>query len=125
MEPGEILESEIEQAKVLGDDETILLKANKEFTDDEGTVRTAGEIWLIKGPREYIPPCEVEMLEIRRAIPLDENEGIYVRNNETGEVVSQKGSTYVLKASESLWEKELEPEIESLLYKSISEEEKK
>ena len=71
----------------------------------EGIKREAGEMWLIKGPREYIPPCEVEMLEIRKAIPLDENEGIYVRNNETGEVFSWKGSTYVLKSSESLWEK--------------------
>ena len=75
-------------------------------------------MWLIKGPREYIPPCEVEMLELRKAIPLDENEGIYIRNNETGEVFSWKGSTYVLKASESLWEKQLSEEIESLLYKA-------
>ena len=82
-------------------------------------------MWLIKGPREYIPPCEVEMLELRKAIPLDENEGIYIRNNETGEVFSWKGSTYVLKASESLWEKELPSEVEALLYKAPTEDKSK
>jgi len=28
------------------------------------------------------------MLELRKAIPLDENEGIYIRNIETGTVIS-------------------------------------
>lgn len=32
------------------------------------------------GPSEYIPPLEVEVLERRRLIPLDQNEGIYVRD---------------------------------------------
>lgn len=46
---------------------------------------------MILGPREYIPPIEVEILERRQAIPLDENEGIYIRNNDTGEVRSFTG----------------------------------
>lgn len=54
-------------------------------------MRTAGEKWIIKGPREYIPPVEVKIVERRKAIPLDANEGIYVRNNRTGEVREIKG----------------------------------
>jgi major vault protein len=41
---------------------------------------------MIRGPTEYIPPIEVEILEIRKSIPLDKNEGIYVRNLDTGVV---------------------------------------
>ena len=53
-----------------------------------------GEKWIIKGPREYIPPVEVNILQNRNAIPLDENEGIYVRDNDTGKslrVISRRG----------------------------------
>ena len=57
---------------------------------------------MIGGPREYIPSVEVEILEKRNAIPLDENEGIYIKNNNTGEVTSFSGKTYMLKAHESL-----------------------
>lgn len=43
-----------------------------------GKLRGAGETWMIYGPCEYTPPVEVSILERRQAIPLDENEGIYV-----------------------------------------------
>ena len=89
--------------------------ANATFTDDEGCQRDAGRKWLITGPRDYIPPIEVEVLETRESIPLDKNEGIYVRNNNTGEVRAHVGSTYSLQATESLWEKELTLDVEILL----------
>lgn len=41
---------------------------------------------MIKGPTEYIPPTEVEIVTKRYAIALDENEGIYVRNIKSGHV---------------------------------------
>lgn len=41
---------------------------------------------MIRGPKEYVPPVEVEVLIKRVAIPLDENEGIYVRDVKTGKV---------------------------------------
>lgn len=58
---------------------------------------------------------EVEIVEKRRAIPLDANEGIYVRNNRTGEVREHKGTTYLLEAHESLWEKHLPDNVEELV----------
>jgi major vault protein len=41
---------------------------------------------MIRGPLEYVPPVEVEVATKRKAIPLDENEGIYVRDIKTGKV---------------------------------------
>lgn len=41
---------------------------------------------MIRGPTEYVPPVEVEVVMKRQAIPLDENEGIYVRDVKTGKV---------------------------------------
>ena len=42
---------------------------------------------MIRGPVEYTPPVEVEVLSRRRAVPLDENEGIYVRDIRNGKVL--------------------------------------
>lgn len=73
---------------------------------------------MIMGPRQYIPPIEVRIIEERKNIPLDENEGIYIRNNLTGEVSVIKGETYMLKAHESLYEKEMDPTVEALVIRA-------
>ena len=52
----------------------------------QATERKPGDRWMIRGPVEYVPPVEVEVLMKRQAIPLDENEGIYVRDIKTGKV---------------------------------------
>ena len=49
---------------------------------------------------------------------MDENEGIYIRNNETGEITVIKGETYMLKAHEILYEKELDPLVENLIMRA-------
>lgn len=41
---------------------------------------------MLRGPIEYVPPASVEVVLKQRAIPLDENEGIYVRDIKTGKV---------------------------------------
>lgn len=51
-----------------------------------GIVRRPGDRWMLQGPIEYVPPVTVEVLMRRQAIPLDENEGIYVRDIRTGKV---------------------------------------
>ncbi|XP_023931190.1 major vault protein [Lingula anatina] len=70
---------------------------------------------MIRGPKEYVPPVEVEVVCKRQAIPLDENEGIYVRNVKTGKVRAITGETYMLNQDEELWCKELPPAVEALL----------
>lgn len=88
LEPREVLENgKINDIYVLGEDEAVLLQAIEPFVECQATKdkaeetssasvkREAGERWMVHGPREYIPPIQVEVLEIRKAIPLDTNEG--------------------------------------------------
>ena len=70
---------------------------------------------MVYGPREFIPPIEVTIVEHRKAIPLKEDEGVYIRNNITGEVKKFMGETIMLKEFEALWEKELTEEVEERL----------
>lgn len=51
-----------------------------------GAFRRPGDRWMFRGPIEYVPPATVEVVLRRQAIPLDENEGIYVRDIKTGKV---------------------------------------
>eukprot|EP01090_Pellita_catalonica_P007412 TRINITY_DN179_c0_g1_i1.p1 TRINITY_DN179_c0_g1~~TRINITY_DN179_c0_g1_i1.p1 ORF type:complete len:818 (-),score=227.07 TRINITY_DN179_c0_g1_i1:145-2598(-) len=117
LQPGERLESGIQNVHVLGREEALLLRAKEEYVDGEET-RAPGDRWMIYGPTDYIPPVEVEIVEKRNAIPLDENEGIYVRDITTGKVRSVIGESYMLKPNEELWEKELPGTVEQLLAKS-------
>ena len=71
---------------------------------------------MIRGPRDLIPDTKVEIIERRKAIPLSENEGVYVRDHNSGEVKLVRGpKTFLLGENESFWEKKMSPEIERLL----------
>jgi len=76
---------------------------------------------MIHGPCDYVPPVTVEVVEKRRVIPLDENEGVYVRDVKSGKVRAVKGESYMLKSNEELWEKELPAVVEDLLAKDARE----
>jgi len=119
LQPGEILESGVLDVYVLSEEESLVLRAIEEFedTNSEGKAvrRKPGDRWMVTGPSEYFPPVQVEVLHRRKAIPLDENEGVYVRDITTGRVTAVCGTTYMLKENEELWAKELPPEVESLL----------
>lgn len=114
LQPGERLEKGIQDVYVLGEDEGLILKTTEEFMDAKDK-RAPGDRWMIRGPREYVPPVEVEVANHRRAIPLDANEGVYVRNIKTGQVRAVIGQTYMLNQDEELWAKELPPVVEDLL----------
>jgi len=70
---------------------------------------------MIRGPGEYVPPVEVEVVTKRTAMPLDENEGVYVRNVKTGKVRAVIGETFMMNQDEELWEKEIPLPVENLL----------
>lgn len=89
--------------------------AEETYEDEEGNKRQAGDRWMEYGPKRYVLPVEVTLIEKRTSIPLDKNEGIYVRNTRTGTIESKKGETYMLKAHEELWEMELDDQVEELL----------
>jgi len=70
---------------------------------------------MIRGPKDYIPAVEADVVLRRKAIPLDVNEGIYVRDVKTGKIRSVIGKTYLLTENEELWEKDLPNQVEQLL----------
>ncbi|CAF0991889.1 unnamed protein product [Adineta ricciae] len=116
LQPGEKLENGIQDVYILGEDEGIILKCIEAFEDEQAKAsRNPGDRWMIRGPTEYIPPTQVEVVTRRKAMPLDENEGIYVRDIKTGRVRSVIGETYMLTQDEELWQKELPKQVEDLL----------
>uniref|UniRef100_A0A8C1EN58 Major vault protein n=1 Tax=Cyprinus carpio carpio TaxID=630221 RepID=A0A8C1EN58_CYPCA len=130
LRPGEHLENGIQDVYVLSEEEGLVLRAVEEEEDEEeGTSRTKkrgiqrrpGDRWMLRGPIEYVPPATVEVLLRRDAIPLDENEGIYVRDIKTGKVRAVIGQTYMLTQDEELWEKELPANVETLLSQSLAD----
>lgn len=119
LRPGESLESGIQDVYVLGEEEALLLRAKETYLSETSkAVHQPGDRWMIYGPCDYVPPVQVEIVEKRKAIPLDENEGIYVRDIKSGEVKSVLGAqSYLLKPNEELWYKELPKAVEELLLK--------
>ena len=94
---------------VLGEDEALLLRAREAFTEPpandngekgkaaaSGVRHEPGDRWMVYGPRDYIPSVEVEVVEKRKSIPLDANEGIYLRDVKTGAVSRISGKSYML-----------------------------
>lgn len=136
LRPGEQLENGIQDVYVLSEEEGLVLRAVEAFIDTEGEEvdeeeeegesrtkkrgiqRRPGDRWMLRGPIEYVPPATVEVLLRRDAIPLDENEGIYVRDIKTGKVRAVIGQTYMLTHDEELWEKELPANVETILSQS-------
>jgi len=120
LQPGEDLEDGVMNVYVLGDDEGLVLRALDKHVDnsvDPAVNRKPGDKWMLKGPMEYVPPVEIEVLDSRKAIPLHQNEGIYVRNNKTGAVRAVIGQTYMLGEDEELWAKSIPPIVKKLLDK--------
>ena len=110
LQPGETLEKGIMEVLILGENEGLVLRAQEGFKDmtvEPAVERQPGDRWMLKGPTEYIPPVQVEVVTRRRAIPLHENEGIYVRNTNTGQVRAVIGRSYMLGEDEELWEKNI------------------
>ena len=108
---GEIID-QIKNVFVLTEKEALLVQAIENLEN-----YLCGEKWMINGPCRYVPPVEVKVLEKRNIIPLDKNEGIYVRNKTTGEVTTHIGSSYMLKPNEVLWEKKMPENIERIYLK--------
>ncbi|EGG14464.1 major vault protein [Cavenderia fasciculata] len=121
--PGETLVGGVQNVNVLAEDEALLLSAKEMFvekTEKETVTRKPGDSWMIYGPTDYIPPIEIEVVEKRKRIPLDVNEGIYVRDTKTGKVRSVIGASYMLSANEERWPKPLTPIVDELLSKSAT-----
>jgi len=123
LRPGERLESGIQNVYVLEEDEALLLRARELFPDGKHS-RKPGDRWMIYGPSDYVPPVSVDILEKRRKIPLDENEGIYVRDIKSGKVRAVTAQAYMLEPYEELWEKIVPDVVEELLGKEVTRDRK-
>lgn len=88
----------------------------EDYTSD--LKRTPGEQWMEYGPTNYLPPVEVEVVRRVEEIPLDTNEGVYVRDIRTGAVKAIIGQTYMLQPHEQLYEVEIPRAVEDLLPKN-------
>lgn len=118
LNPGECLDKDrVFENYVLTADEGLLLKAVENFEDSEFGAKVPGDWWMVLGPRYFIPPVEVEVVERRKAIPLDKTEGIYVREYKHGTVRAVIGQTYMLEADEVLANKDIPDSVSTLLVK--------
>ena len=71
LQPNEMLEKGIQDVYILADDEGLVVKCLEPFEDEiDHLARVPGGSWLIRGPREYVPPSQVEVVARRKAIPL-------------------------------------------------------
>ena len=71
LQPNEKLEKGIQDVYILADDEGLIVKCLESFEDEiDRVTRVPGGSWLIRGPREYVPPAQVEVVARRKAIPL-------------------------------------------------------
>jgi major vault protein len=112
LHPDEAIPHGVEDVHVLSEHDGLILRADEEFEDGENGTRQPGDRWMIKGPCEYVPPVEVSIVRNHRSIPLDETEGIYVRDIKSGKVRAVVGETYMLTENEELWEKKLPKMVE-------------
>lgn len=119
LQPGESHDG-IKSARVLQEDQALLLKAQESFTDEDGVARSPGDKWMVQGPRVYVPPTQVEVIEFRSRVPLDKNEGVYVRDTRTGVIRCEYGKSYMLKAHEEFYVKELTDTEEKLIAKNFN-----
>ena len=67
---------------------------------------------------EFMCSAMFQVVAKRTAIPLHENEGIYVRNTKTGTVRAVIGHTYMLGEHEELWKKSMSQMMRTLLNKN-------
>lgn len=107
----------VQDIYILAAEEALLLRCTEKFVTADNATHEPGDRWMVEGPCDYIPPVQVEVLEKRTAIPLDKNEGVYVRNVQDGKVSMVAGKAYMLRPNEELWSKKLPNTVEEILLK--------
>lgn len=100
LQPHEKLIGSIMKIQILDENDALILEATEDFYDTEFKVhRRARENWMVKGPREYIPHVSTIIKKTRRALALDSNEGVYIRDMVTGKVHAVIGEKVLLNVS--------------------------
>jgi len=120
LEPGEELEGDVRRKHVLSEMQGLKLQALDELSEpEEGSeprTRKAGDTWIVRGPRTYVPSEKVLILKEISALSLGQSEGLYVRDLRSGKVSLVQGPCqFMPEAHQELHEKRLSPEAEALL----------
>jgi len=102
----------IRNISVLSCRDGVLIKALQKIGD-----KNPGDRWMEYGPQAYLPPSEVEIIREVQQLPLDKNEGIYVRNTKTGQCKAVIGENYMLSPDEERYSLELPALTKKLLSK--------
>ncbi len=120
LQPGERLNGGVQEVLVLSEDEAVVLRSLEAFELSDGTCRAAGDKWMVRGPCEYVASRREEVVARRKAIPLGENEGVYVRDLRSGQVRAVVGGAYMLREDEELWSKTVPSEMEGLIGEDLN-----
>lgn len=124
LHPGERLEGDVQDEFVLTSDDALLVRAVADAPHplagvgglQPDAILKSGEKALLTGPRRYIPTKDIRVQERRLSLSLSETEGVYVQNDDTGEVRLVQGPTdFFLGHRESFWDKHLTEEEEQAL----------
>ncbi|NOK18627.1 hypothetical protein HMI50_16555 [Corallococcus carmarthensis] len=82
----------------------------------EPRARKAGDTWIVRGPRTYVPSEKVLIHREIAALSLGQGEGLYVRDLRSGKVSLVQGPCqFMPEAHQELHEKRLSPDAEALL----------
>ncbi|PTL82625.1 hypothetical protein [Vitiosangium sp. GDMCC 1.1324] len=120
LEPGEALEGDVRRKHVLSEMQGLKLQALDDFAEpEEGgepRLRKAGDTWIVRGPRTYVPNEKVVIHKEISALSLGQGEGLYVRDLRSGKVSLVQGPCqFMPEAHQELHEKRLSPDAEALL----------
>ncbi|KAI0990483.1 hypothetical protein GJ496_001606 [Pomphorhynchus laevis] len=110
LHPAEKIDGDIENVHQLTGNDGLVLRCV-----DTMKGREIGDMWLLRGPCEFVPTEAVKIVHTRSAFALAENEGIYVKNVDDGKVRSVVGMNYMLNEQEELWDKHLPQDVSDLL----------
>ncbi|WP_371801875.1 hypothetical protein [Candidatus Lokiarchaeum ossiferum] len=104
--PGEILEDgKIYNNYVLAHDRGLIIRCIQDYREDE-IMHKAGDIWMRKGPMIYYPHIYTKIEKEIEAISLGAQDGLYIKNFNTGQVRLEKGpQTLMLTPFEELYYK--------------------
>lgn len=107
LHPGEQLEgNKISHNYVLAHNMGLIIRCIKDYEEND-VFHKAGDIWLIKGPVLYYPHINTEIVKVIEAISLGKQDGLYIKNINTGHVRLEKGpQTIMLTPFEELYYKQ-------------------
>ncbi len=65
--------------QVVAPDTALRVRSIRDFKDEKGVSRVAGDEWLFEGPGTYSPRIEVSVAEVVRAVIVKPNQALKLR----------------------------------------------